>query len=100
MILKVQHLIYFPAHDLPMGALPVEAAAGWAFGKMLLGLVHVGRDTVLDGFFNAFLSQLVAFETSGKRTAGTNPSNLIAFIIPPFHFAAKIAQVENLDDNS
>ena len=51
-----------------MGALPVETPAGGAFGKMVLGEVHVGRDTVLDCFFSAFLEPPVAFQTVGKRT--------------------------------
>lgn len=67
-ILKAQYPIYFPVHGLPMGALPVEAAAGGAFGKMLLSEVHIGWDTVLNCFFSAFLEPPVAFQTGGKRT--------------------------------
>jgi hypothetical protein len=67
-ILKAQYPIYFPVHGLPMGALPVEAAASRAFGKMLLSEVHVGWDTVLHRFFSAFLEPPVAFQTGGKRT--------------------------------
>ena len=67
-ILKTQYPIYFPVHGLPMGALPVEAAAGGAFGKMLLSEVHVGWDTVLNCFFSAFLEPPVAFQAGGKRT--------------------------------
>jgi hypothetical protein len=60
-------VIYFPVHGLPMGALPVDATAGWAFGKMILGEVHVGWDTVLDRFFGAFLEPPVALQTDGER---------------------------------
>ena len=50
-----------------MGALPVEAAAGGAFGKMLLREVLVGWDTVLDCYFISFLKRPVALQANGKR---------------------------------
>jgi len=64
---KTQEPGYSPVHGLPMGALPVETAAGGAFGKTLLGEVHIGRDTVLDHFFSPFLNPPVTFQTDGKR---------------------------------